>query len=474
LTLRTTIVATLGPATSTPGAIESLITAGMKVARINFSHGTHAEHLERIEAVRTIAARTEKSVACLQDLCGPKIRTGSFETPEGVLLENGAPFILTSEPVTGSSSRASVTYEHFHEDVSEGEPVLLDDGLLELVIEKVEGRDVHTRVINGGVLKPSKGVNLPGSDLTVSALTAKDRQDVIAGLEMDVDYIALSFVRTAGDILELKELLAEQGREDMPVIAKIEKPEALDNLEEILDVVEGVMVARGDLGVEMPAEEVPMYQKKIIFAAQRRGKLVITATQMLDSMIHNPRPTRAEATDVANAILDGTDAVMLSGETAVGNFPVETVSTMARIARYTETMRSHTPAIWPEDTSLLDRSSVSLAVARAACRTAKEVDARFIVTFTGSGTTARLVSHFRPEQEILALSPSGEVCRQLALPWGVTPILFSQHETLETMISEGMEILRASGRVQPGDTAVMIAGTSLLPGATDVMKVHHF
>lgn len=474
MSLRTTIVATLGPATSTPGAIESLITAGMKVARINFSHGTHAEHRERITAVRAAAERLDISVACLQDLCGPKIRTGSFETDDGVLLENGAPFILTSEPVTGTSTRASVTYDQFHEDVSEGEPVLLDDGLLELVVEKIEGRDVHTRVVNGGILKPSKGVNLPGSELTVSALTEKDRQDVIAGLEMDVDYIALSFVRTAGDILELKELLAEQGRGDMPVIAKIEKPEALDNLEEILDVVEGVMVARGDLGVEMPAEEVPMYQKKIIFAAQRRGKLVITATQMLDSMIHNPRPTRAEATDVANAILDGTDAVMLSGETAVGNYPVRTVSTMARIARYTETMRSHIPATWPEDTSLLDRFSVSLAVARAACRTAKEVDARYIVTFTGSGTTARLVSHFRPDQEILALSPSEEVCRRLALPWGVTPILFSQHESLETMIAEGIDILRTSGHIQPGDTAVMIAGTSLLPGATDVMKVHHF
>jgi pyruvate kinase len=474
VTLRTTIVATLGPASSTPEAIEALISAGMKVARINFSHGTHDEHRERIETVRNTAARMGKSVACLQDLCGPKIRSGPMENPAGVLLENGTSFILTSDSVVGTAARASVTYKQFHDDVTMGEPILLDDGLLELKVEKIEGRDVHTRVINGGLLKPSKGINLPGSKLSVSALTEKDRQDVIAGLEMDVDYVALSFVRKAEDILELKELLTEHGRADIPVIAKIEKPEALENLEAILDVVEGVMVARGDLGVEMPAEEVPMYQKKIIFEAQRRGRLVITATQMLDSMIHNPRPTRAEASDVANAILDGTDAVMLSGETAVGKYPVQTVATMSRIARYTETMRSRIPLEWSANTSLLDRTSVSRAVAKAACRTARELNARYIVTFSESGATAKLVSHFRPEQEILALSPSEQVCRKLALPWGVTPILFSHHETLEAMIKEGLEVLITSGRVQPGDTAVMILGTTLLPGATDVMKVHHF
>jgi len=472
--LRTTIVATLGPATSDHESIENLIKAGMSVARINFSHGTYDEHRERVETIRTVSERTGTHVACLQDLCGPKIRTGPLSNPEGVKLKDGEAFILTTEKVPGTAVRASTTYDRMHEDVRPGEPVLLDDGLIELVIEKIQGRDVHTRVVHGGVLKPAKGINLPGSALSVSALTDKDRKDVEYGLTLDVDFMALSFVRQADDILELKKLLAKNGREDMPVIAKIEKPEALDNLEAILDVVDGVMVARGDLGVEMPAEQVPMLQKKIIYEAHRRGLLVITATQMLDSMIHNPRPTRAEASDVANAILDGTDAVMLSGETAVGKYPVETVTTMANIARHTESMQDRIPREWMTENSLLERSSVSRAVVKAACRIANALDARFVVTFTESGSTARLASHYRPGQPIIALSSSKQVCRKLALAWGVTPILFSRHESLEAMIGEGLQLLTSSGLVNAGDTAVMIAGTSLMPGATDVLKVHHF
>lgn len=472
--LRTTIVATLGPATSDPESIENLIRAGMSVARINFSHGSYDEHRERVESIRAVSEKSGAHVACLQDLCGPKIRTGPLSNPEGVTLQDGAEFILTTEKVLGTAERASTTYDNMHEDVRVGESVLLDDGLIELKIERIQGRDVHTRVIHGGVLKPAKGINLPGSALSVSALTDKDREDVEYGLSLNVDYMALSFVRQADDILELKKLLAKNGREDMPVIAKIEKPEAMHNLEAILDVVDGVMVARGDLGVEMPAEQVPMLQKKIIYEAHRRGRLVITATQMLDSMIHNPRPTRAEASDVANAILDGTDAVMLSGETAVGKYPVKTVATMARIARHTESMWDRIPWKWPADSSLLDRSSVSRAVVKAACRTANELDARFVVTFTESGATARLASHYRPGQPIIALSSSKRVCRQLALAWGITPIFFNHYESLENMIKEGLELLITSGLVSAGDTAVMIAGTSLMPGATDVLKVHHF
>ena len=352
--------------------------------------------------------------------------------------------------------------------------LLLDDGSMELEIENVRDGDVLTRVVRGGVLKPSKGINLPGTTLSVSALTDKDRKDAEFGLSLDVDFMALSFVRKADDVLDLKAFLAERGRADLPVIAKIEKPEALENLTAILDVVDGVMVARGDLGVELPAEEVPILQKKIIYEAHRRGRLVITATQMLESMIHNPRPTRAEASDVANAIIDGTDAVMLSGETAVGNYPVETVATMSRIASYTESMQGRIPWKWPSDTSLLERSSVSRAVAKAACRAAEELDARYLITFSESGSTARLLSHYRPNQPIIALTPSERVCRQLTLPWGITPVLSSHYETIEEMLLEGLGVLKKNGMVTTGDTAVVILGTTLLPGATDVMKIHHF
>jgi pyruvate kinase len=394
--------------------------------------------------------------------------------PEGVTLIDGAEFTLTTERVAGTQTSVSTTYPKLAREVTPGEKILLDDGSIELEIENVRGGDVLTRVIRGGVLKPSKGINLPGTTLSVSALTDKDRKDAEFGLSLDVDFMALSFVRKADDILELKAFLAERGRADLPVIAKIEKPEALENLTAILDVADGVMVARGDLGVELPAEEVPMLQKKIIYEAHRRGRLVITATQMLESMIYNPHPTRAEASDVANAIIDGTDAVMLSGETAVGNYPVETVATMSRIANYTESMQGRIPWKWPSDTSLLERSSVSRAVAKAACRAGEELDARYLITFSESGSTARLLSHYRPKRPIIALTPSERVCRELTLPWGITPILSSHYETIEEMLLEGLGILKKNGLVATGDTAVVILGTTLLPGATDVMKVHCF
>ena len=471
---RTTIVATLGPVSSDPDTIKALVRAGMSVARINFSHGTYPEHRERIANIRAVSKQTGFPIACLQDLCGPKIRTGPMSEPDGVLLETGNRFVLTSDKLEGTADRVSTTYDRLHLDIQPGERVLLDDGAIELEVLKVQGHDLITRVVNGGLLKPAKGINFPGSELSVPALTEKDRKDVLFGLSLDVDMMALSFVRRAEDVLELKEYLATNGRADMPVIAKIEKPEALENLDSILDVVEGVMVARGDLGVEMPAEEVPMHQKRIIYEARRRGRLVITATQMLDSMILNPRPTRAESSDVANAIIDGTDAVMLSGETAVGKYPVETVSTMARIIEYTESMRHRIPWEWPSDSSLLERSSVSRAVAKAACSVAEELDARYIITFSTSGETARLVSHYRPGRPVLALAPSERVCRQLALPWGITPILSKHYESIEQLMFEGLDVVKEKGLVKPGDTAVVIFGTSLMPGATDVMKVHRF
>lgn len=471
---RTTIVATLGPSSSDPDTIRALAQAGMSVARINFSHGTYEEHRERIATVRAVSKQTGIPIACLQDLCGPKVRTGALSKPDGVLLETGNRFILTSDNVIGTTEKVSTTYKSLHLDIQPGEQVLLDDGAIELEVLEVQGRDLVTRVVHGGLLKPAKGINFPGSKLSVSALTEKDRKDVEFGLSLDVDLMALSFVRSAEDVLDLKEQLAKHGREDMPVIAKIEKPEALESLDSILDVVDGVMVARGDLGVEMPAEEVPMHQKEIIYKARRRGRVVITATQMLDSMILNPRPTRAESSDVANAIIDGTDAVMLSGETAVGKYPVETVSTMARIIEYTESMRHRIPWEWPSDTSLLERSSISRGVAKAACSVAEELDARYIITFSTSGNTARLVSHYRPTRPVLALAPTETICRQLALPWGITPILSKHYGSIEQLMLEGLDVVKEKGLVSPGDTAVVIFGTSLMPGVTDVMKVHRF
>ncbi len=471
---RTTIVATLGPASSDPEIIGNMINAGLNVARLNYSHGTHEEHRQRLETVRTVALRMGISVACLQDLSGPKIRTGPLSSAEGIQLLDGASFILTTDKIVGSSARVATTYDDLPRDVQPGERILLDDGLIELEVDQIQGNDVVTRVINGGLLKPQKGINLPGTALSTSALTSKDKSDVEHGLEVGVDFMALSFVRKAEDISELKEFLAECGRPDMRVISKIEKPEAMDNLDAILDVTDGVMVARGDLGVELPAEEVPMFQKKIIYEAYRRGRVVITATQMLESMVVNPRPTRAEASDVANAILDGSDAVMLSAETAVGKYPVESIATMARIARYTEAKQHRIPWQWPEGRSLLDRHSISRAVAKAACQAADELDARYIITFTESGDTGRLVSHFRPNRPILALSPSEQVCRQLTLPWGITPIHSVHYAQIEYLLDEGLEVLKERGLVEAGDVAVVIFGTSLTAGASNVMKIHSF
>ncbi|MGA9574962.1 MAG: pyruvate kinase [Lysobacterales bacterium] len=471
---RTSIVATLGPASSDPETLAALIDAGVNVTRLNYSHGTHEEHRQRLENVHEVARKLGMAVACLQDLSGPKIRTGRIAGTDGVMLEAGARFLLTADAVEGNAERVSTSYQNLPVDVKIGESILLDDGLIEIEVESVEGNDVITRVINGGRLKSNKGINLPGTTLSVSALTEKDKSDALHGIEIGVDFMALSFVRTAADVMELKTFLADHGRADMPVIAKIEKPEAIQNLESILAVADGVMVARGDLGVELPAEQVPMYQKKIIFEAYRRGLVVITATQMLESMIHNPRPTRAEASDVANAILDGSDAVMLSAETAVGEHAVETVATMARIATHTESKNAKLPWRWPAGMSLLDRHSTSRAVVKAACQAADELDARYLITFTESGSTARLVSHFRPNCPILAFTPSIEVYRQLALPWGITPILSIHYESLEKMLDDGLGILRHLGIVEKGDLAVVIFGTTLMPGATNIMKVHEF
>jgi pyruvate kinase len=470
----TKIVATLGPATTHPEVIEKLIRSGLDVARLNFSHGTHEEHRRRIETVRETAKKLGRSVACLQDLSGPKIRTGPLSDPGGVVLETGSTFTLTTDDVVGTSARVSTTYRDLPKDARPGNRILLDDGLIEIEVEEVKGDDVITRVVNGGRLKPKKGINLPGFALSTPALTAKDRADTEFGVSLDVDYMALSFVRTANDVRELRQLLESLGRADIPIIAKIEKPEALENFDSILDVADGVMVARGDLGVEIAVEKVPLVQKDIISRSNRRGKLVITATQMLESMVHRPRPTRAEASDVANAILDGTDAIMLSAETAVGDYPTQAVSTMSRIAEYTEARHEPEQHWKPSDLTVLERASIPRAIAGAACRAADELNARFIVVFTESGATARLVSHFRPERSIIGLTPSESVYRRLALPWGIIPMNVRRFDHVRVMVEECTDHLWQDGHVAKGDVVVIVCGSSPVPGATNMINVHRF
>jgi pyruvate kinase len=474
---RTKIVATLGPASSGPEVLARLIQSGMDVARLNFSHGGHEEHRERVRQVRETSERLGVSVACLQDLSGPKIRTGRLGPAEGVLLKEGEGFTLTTESVVGTAERVSTTYQWLPRDVRRGHRILLDDGLIELEVSAVEGDEVRTRVVNGGLLKSNKGINLPGVPLSTPALTEKDREDLAFGLSLDVDYVALSFVRRREDVMELRELLSAQGRPDLPVIAKIEKPEAVDNLASILAVADGVMVARGDLGVEVPTEHVPTLQKEIIRQANQAGRMVITATQMLESMVEHPRPTRAEASDVANAILDGTDAVMLSAETATGAYPVEAVATMGRIAGFTERQLFRPGGARQRrrsDLAAAGGSTVARAVAMASCGAAEQLDARCIVAFTESGATARLVSHFRPAVPVIAFTPSERVRRQLALAWGVKPLHSQHYETTDEMLSAGLSKLEASGVVTAGDTVIIVCGTTALSGATNMMKVHRF
>jgi pyruvate kinase len=381
---------------------------------------------------------------------------------------------LTTRDILGTSERVTTSYRDLPKDAHPGNRILLDDGLIELEVEGIQGEDVRTRVVSGGTLKSRKGINLPGFALSIPALTDKDREDALFGLSLDVDFMALSFVRKADDIRILRELLADNHRTDLPVIAKIEKPEAIENLHAILDVADGVMVARGDLGVEIAAEKVPILQKKIIREANEQRRIVITATQMLESMVSHPRPTRAEASDVANAILDGTDAVMLSAESAVGRFPVESVRTMARIAEHTENEQDWQSRRERRAVLSLEGSSVPHATALAACRAAEQLRARHIAVFTESGTTARLVSHFRPRQSILGITPSGRVYSQLALPWGVTPLCLRRYERIDEMLERGMKLLESEGLVKSGDVVIAVFGTSPLPGATNMMKIHRF
>jgi pyruvate kinase len=448
--------------------LRAIIEAGATTLRLNFSHGTHEDHQRSIRLIRQISYELNQPVGILQDLQGPKIRLGKF-ADGSITLNRGDKFILTSEQMPGTQTISSVTYPPLADEVPTGAIILLDDGRVEMRVEEIDKvkRELHCRVIVGGPLSNSKGVNFPGVCLSIKALTDKDRQDLLFGLQQGVDWVALSFVRNPEDVLEIKELISAQGK-TVPVIAKIEKHEAITQMEAVLSVCDGVMVARGDLGVELPAEDVPLLQKQLIRMANRLGIPVITATQMLDSMVSSPRPTRAEISDVANAILDGTDAVMLSNETAMGKYPVEAVSTMARIAeRIDASERNRQPR--PLD---MAGRSIPNAISQAVGQIAAQLNAKAILTQTKSGATARNVSKFRPNIPIVAASPHIDVARQLQLVWGVEPLLALSLPSVSQSFQVAMNLAQERGLLNEGDLVVMTAGTlSGVSGSTDLVKV---
>jgi pyruvate kinase len=463
---RTKIVATVGPATLEPDVLRQLIKAGATTLRINFSHGTQQDHQKAIRLIRQTAFELNQPVGILQDLQGPKIRLGKFASGK-INLKNGDPYILTSRQVECNHEIGYVSYENLAEEVPENATILLDDGKIEMQVEKIDraNQDLHCRVIVGGDLSSNKGVNFPGVFLSVKALTAKDREDLMFGLDQGVDWIALSFVRNPQDILEIKDLIASAGK-SIPVIAKIEKHEAIEQMDAILSLCDGVMVARGDLGVELPAEDVPILQKRLIATSNRLGIPVITATQMLDSMLNNPRPTRAEVSDVANAILDGTDAVMLSNETAVGTYPVEAVETMARIAcRIEQEQKSNA-------LKQKDKKSITHAISAAVGQIAAQLEASAIMTLTKTGATARNVSKFRPKTPILAITPHVYVARRLQLVWGVKPLLVLDLPSASQTFQAAINVAQEKGWLSAGDLVVMTAGTLQgVAGSTDLIKV---
>ena len=462
---KTKIICTLGPASETREMIKSLVQSGMNVARLNFSHGTPAEHGEKIRIIREVSDELNIPVAILQDLAGPKIRVGLIPEP-GIRIESGQSLILSTKKFVGTPEKVSVSYDRLPAEVKEGDKILLADGFMELVVKSIEHQEIHCEVIIGGILTSHKGINLPTGSVQAPSMTEKDKRDLVFGLENNVDYVALSFVRRANDILKVKEII-EQQQKNIPVIAKIEKHEAIGNIDEIMEVSDGIMVARGDLGVEIPLEKVPSIQKMLIKKANLAGKPVITATQMLRSMVDSPRPTRAEATDVANAVLDGTDAVMLSEETATGKYPIQAVQFMSRIIENTE---EDFPYI--EYLQLILRKAVSESVAQASCVLANDLEAAAIIAPTQSGRTAMHISRFRPLQPIIALSPNPKTVRRLTLFWGCIPCLVTEAEDTDKMIEEAAATAHGLGFVAKGDLVVITAGHPIwVAGTTNMVRV---
>src|SRR5271163_629254 len=461
------IVCTIGPASSSPRIMERLLRAGMDVARLNFSHGTHEQHAKNIVNLRSLAMKLEKPIAIVADLQGPKIRTGVLAGGQPVNLHAGQKFTITTAKILGDTTRVNTTFLPLPREVTRGARILLSDGLIELRVLQVRGQEVLCQVVNGGLLGEHKGINLPGVQLRVPALTPKDRDDLAFALKQEVNYVAVSFVRRPEDVLLAKALIKRSGH-DTPVIAKLEKPEAIENLDGVLRSADAVMVARGDLGVEMNPERVPVVQKMIIARAREFRRPVITATQMLESMTENPRPTRAEASDVANAIFDGTDAVMLSAETATGKYPIEAVGMMARIIEEAEASIQEFPR--PAGTEKL---KVAETVAEIVCHASRELHMKLIAVFTHSGFTARLVSRYRPLVPIVAFSPEAETRRRMALIWGVMPRNISDVRKIDGLAAIAEKRLLEEKLVRQGDVIGIVAGTPMgVRGTTNFMKFH--
>lgn len=465
---KTKIICTIGPASESEERLRELMLAGMNVARFNFSHGTHEEQKVKLQRVKKVREELNLPVATLLDTKGPEIRLRDFEGGRVELL-SGQIFTLTTEEIMGTSQRATISYKNLKNDVSVGTTILIDDGLIEMVVEEIKGEDIVCRVVNGGFVSNHKGVNVPGVVLSMPYISDVDREDILFGIEMGYEFLAASFARTKEDILQVRKILDEH-KCPMKIIAKIENMQGIQNLKEILSVSDGIMVARGDMGVEIPLEEVPVLQKKMIKLANAQGKHVITATQMLESMIKNPRPTRAEATDIANAIYDGTTAIMLSGESAAGQYPVEAVKTMARIAESAERDIDYRKRM--TQMSCPGQQCITTAIAYATCTTAMDLGATAIITVTLSGYTAESISRFKPDCPIIGCTTSERVYSQLNLLWGVSPLYLKREETAEELFADAVEKALKAGYVKKGDIVVITAGVPLgIAGKTNMIRV---
>ncbi len=467
---KTKIVCTLGPAVDDESILRKLFLKGMDVARINFSHGSYEEHQKRIDLFKKIRSEYNLSIPLILDTKGPEIRTGKFKEKEVTLVE-GHTFTLINDDIEGDNERTSVSYKKLYLDIKIGNRILINDGLVELEVTEIDNKDIICKVLNGGVISNNKGINVPGTKINLPSLTEKDVDDIKFGIENEFDFIAASFMRKASDVIEIKKILEKNEAKDIRVIAKIENREGIQNFDEIVKVADGIMVARGDLGVEIPVEEVPIVQKNLIEKCYKNGKPVITATQMLDSMIRNPRPTRAESSDVANAIYDGTSAVMLSGETAMGKYPIESLEMMAKIAEKAEKSIDYWGRLSKIHYDLV--GSVTNAISHATCTTAQDLKAAAIITVTYSGHTARMISRFRPTCPIIATTVSERVQRQLSLSWGVIPYIVSPASSTDEMFDTGVEKALASGMVKNGELVVITAGVPIgVNGTTNILKVH--
>ena len=468
---KTKIICTMGPSTEKGDTLKKLIEAGMNVARMNFSHGDFDEHGGRLKSLRKYSKELGLPVAALLDTKGPEIRLGDFEAGR-VELKEGQEFTLTARDILGTEKEVSITYKQLPKDVKPGSSILLDDGLIGLEVKEVSGDDIVCTVMNGGPVSNHKGVNVPGTDLSMDYLSEKDKADLIWGAENDVDFIAASFVREAADVIAIRDLLKAHGGEKIQIIAKIENEQGVRNIDGILEAADGIMVARGDMGVEIPCEEVPVVQKNLIKKANQAGKIVVTATQMLDSMIKNPRPTRAEATDVANALYDGTVAIMLSGETAAGAYPVEALKTMVKIAERTEKDINYRRRFFENDRKA--NPDVTDAICHATCTTALDLKAKAIISVTKSGRSAKMVSRYKPDCDIVACAMDEKVCRQLNLAWGVTPLLLDEQKEVFDLFDEAVAVAAKEKGLQKGDTVVITSGVPIgMSGTTNMLKVQN-